>query len=174
MGSLFSSSSTKKTPASGNNGSKKSSIDQSSVSSKDKAILDLKNARDRLKKYKKKVWWEIYVEGSFVTLRCLQQLETESSKLTDQAKLLISQKKKDRALLVLKIRKYKDNQLQQLDNQLLSVTEMIETVEWEHVNMEVLNALKAGNQTLNQLHSEMTIEDVAQLLEETQEGIEVN
>lgn len=48
MGSLFSSSSkeskTKSTTAASSN-----------VSSKDRAVLDLKNAKDRLKKYKKKV-----------------------------------------------------------------------------------------------------------------------
>lgn len=100
-------------------------------------------------------------------------MEVESVKLTEQAKVLVIEKKKDRALLVLKFRKCKENQLQQLDNQLLSIMEMIENVEWEHANMEVMKALQSGNASLKKLHEEMTIDDIAQLLEETQEGIEV-
>ena len=100
-------------------------------------------------------------------------MELESTKLTDQAKVLVAEKKKERALLVLKIRKFKDQQLVQLDNQLLSIMEMIDNVEWEYANMEVLKALKSGNAALNKLHSEMSLDDIAQLLDETQEAIEV-
>ncbi len=97
----------------------------------------------------------------------------DSEKLTNEAKELIKQQKKDRALLVLKLRKYKENELNQLDAKLLSVMEMIEQVEWESANMEVLKALKAGNDVLNKYHEEMSVEDVEALLEETNEAIEV-
>ena len=86
---------------------------------------------------------------------------------------MIKQQKKDRALLVLKLRKYKENELNQLDAKLLSIMEMIEQVEWESANMEVLKALKAGNDVLNKFHQEMSVEDVEALLEETNEAIEV-
>lgn len=94
-------------------------------------------------------------------------------KLTAEAKQLVVQQKKDRALLVLKFRKFKENELQQIDGKLLSVMEMIENVEWEYANMEVLKALQSGNAALNKLHDAMSVDDVAQLLEETQDAIEV-
>jgi DNA-binding FrmR family transcriptional regulator len=80
---------------------------------------------------------------------------------------------KDRALLVLKLRRFKDNEVNKVDGELMSVLEMIETVEWEHANMEVLRALKAGTASLNKLHEEMSLDDVSDLLEETNEAIAV-
>jgi GDP-L-fucose synthase len=46
---------------------------------------------------------------------------------------------------------------------------MIENVEWEYSNMEVMKALKAGNNALNSIHEQMSLEDVEALLEETNE-----
>ena len=91
----------------------------------------------------------------------------------DQAKKLISLQQKDRALIVLKLRRFKDNEANKVDGELMSVLEMIENVEWEHANMEVLRALKAGTASLNKLHEEMSMDDVADLLEETNQAIEV-
>mmetsp|Transcript_36341 Transcript_36341/g.72332 ORF Transcript_36341/g.72332 Transcript_36341/m.72332 type:complete len:239 (-) Transcript_36341:93-809(-) len=147
MGGLFSKSSS---------GNKKRgpSHDNNEVSEKDRAILDLKNARDRLKRYRKK-------------------LEKDSEDLTEKAKQLIHKQQKDRALLVLKLRRFKDNEVNKVEGELMSVLEMIETVEWEHANMEVLRALKAGTASLNKLHEEMSLDDVSDLLEETNEAIAV-
>ncbi|KAJ1433607.1 Snf7-domain-containing protein [Ochromonadaceae sp. CCMP2298] len=124
------------------------------VTDKDRAILDLKNARDRLKKYRKR-------------------LEKDSKDLEEKARELIRAKQKNRALLVLKLRRFKDEEATKIEGELLSVYEMIENVEWEHANMDVLKALKAGNVSLNKLHQEMSADDVAELLEETNEAIEV-
>jgi charged multivesicular body protein 6 len=103
----------------------------------------------------------------------LLQLEGDSQKLTAEAKELIRQQKKERALLCLKLRKYKENELNQIDGKLLSIMEMIEQVEWESANMEVLKALQSGNEVLNKYHQEMSVDDVEALLEETNEAIEV-
>lgn len=59
-----------------------------------------------------------------------------------------------------------------IDGQLISVMEMIDTIEWEAANMEVMRALQAGNAALNKLHEEMSVEDVENLLAETNEAIE--
>ena len=123
------------------------------VTDKDRAVLDLKNARDRLKRYRKKI-------------------ETESEQLTNKAKILIKEQKKERALLVLKLKKHKEKEVVNIDGQLISVMEMIDTIEWEAANMEVMRALQAGNAALNKLHEEMSVEDVENLLAETNEAIE--
>lgn len=124
------------------------------VSDKDKAVLDLKNARDRLKKYRKK-------------------LETESSQLTDQAKELIRAQQRDRALLLLKLRKHKEKAVNQINDQLITVMQQIEDVEWTLISVQVFDAIKSGTNLLNKIHEEISVESVQSLLEETNEAIEV-
>jgi charged multivesicular body protein 6 len=93
--------------------------------------------------------------------------------LTEKAKQLIREQKKDRALLVIKLRKHKEKEAENIDAQLLSILEMIDNIEWEAANLEVMKALQAGNKALNKLHEEMSVEDVENLLAETNEAIEV-
>jgi charged multivesicular body protein 6 len=139
----------------GNSNNKKNEINHNAdVTDKDRAILELKNARDRLKKYRKK-------------------LGKDSEKLQAQAIELIKLKQRDRALLVLKLKRFKEKETNNADGQLISVLEMIDTVEWEHSNMEVLKALKSGTNMLNKMHEEMSLDDIENLLDETNEAIEV-
>lgn len=124
------------------------------VTSKDKAILDLKNARDRLKKYKKR-------------------LESESDKLYNQAKILAKSNHDKRALLVLKLRKHKIAAADNIDSQLISVFQMIEDIEWESTNIQVMEALRSGTKSLNELHEEMSADDVEAILSDTNDAIDV-
>ena len=61
-----------------------------------------------------------------------------------------------------------------IDGKLVSVHEMIQSVEWEYNNMEVMKALRSGTDALNKIHEQMSLEDVESLLDETNEAIEVN
>lgn len=149
MGQFFSKGTVKKEQR-----SKASQAKDEGVTEKDWAILDLKNARDRLKKYRKK-------------------LEVDSARLQAQAIELIKLKQRDRALLVLKLKKFKEKEVKNADGQLIQVLELIETVEWAAYNMEVMAALKVGTNMLNKMHEEMSLEDIEDLLEETHEAIEV-
>ncbi len=67
----------------------------------------------------------------------------------------------------------KEQEVDKIDKQLLSVMEMINNIEWEYTNLKVLQALQEGNRALNKLHNEMSYEDVVALLDETNEAIEV-
>lgn len=49
----------------------------------------------------------------------------------------------------------------------------IETVEWESHNLEIMKALKGGTDALKAMHSEMSVDDVERLLEESNAAIEV-
>ena len=60
-----------------------------------------------------------------------------------------------------------------IDGKLVSVHEMIQSVEWEYNNMEVMKALRSGTDALNKIHEQMSLEDVESLLDETNEAIEV-
>lgn len=99
-------------------------------------------------------------------------METDSERLTEQAKSLIREQKRERALLVLKLKRHKEKEVNNIDGQLMSVLEMIDNIEWESANLEVLRALQVGNTALNKLHEEMSVEDVENLLAETNEAIE--
>lgn len=151
MGSLFSK---KASSSSENQNQTNQRANRAQVSDKDRAILDLKNARDKLKKYRKK-------------------LDLESARYEEQAKQLIKQQQRQRALLVLKLRRHRDAEATKVDGQLITVLDMINTVEWESQNMDVLRALQEGTKALNKMHEELSIEDVANLLDETREAIEV-
>eukprot|EP01038_Epipyxis_sp_PR26KG_P008354 gene8354-11300_t len=148
MGGLFSSNKTKKSVQ------KEAGTNNPSITDKDRAILDLKNSRDKLKKHRKK-------------------LENESSKLEGQAKELIRKQQKQRALLVLKLRRHREVEVNKVDAQLINILEMINNVEWESQNLQIMKAMKEGTAALNKIHEEMSIDDVANLLEETNEAIEM-
>ena len=95
--------------------------------------MDLKNARDKLRRYR-------------------GQLEKDSQKLEGQVKTLIALKQKNRALLLLKMKKVKENELEQLDAKLLNVYSMIQSVEWASINVTVLSAIESGNTLFAYLH----------------------
>ena len=60
-------------------------------------------------------------------------------KLHEQAKSLVKINQKDRALLVLKLKKHKEKTVDSIENQLLQVFELIDTIEWESTNIQVSN-----------------------------------
>lgn len=121
------------------------------VSSADRAVLDLKNARDRLRKYQTK-------------------LEAENATLTRQAAALLRAGKKDRAVLTLKFRRFREAKIADADAQLLRLEEMVNTIEWETQQAAVLASLKQGTDALNKIHSEMTVEAVEDLLDDSREA----
>lgn len=99
-------------------------------------------------------------------------IETET--LQNQAKQLVKQGLKDRALLVIKLRKHKESFTATIDNQLLTVLKQIEDVEWAAINVDVFKAIKAGTDMLNKIHNEISIEEVEALMDETKEAIDVS
>lgn len=100
-------------------------------------------------------------------------MELESARYEEQAKQLIKQQQRQRALLVLKLRRHRDTEATKVDGQLITVLDMINTVEWESQNIKVMKALQEGTRTLNKLHEELSVEDVEKILDETNEAIEV-
>lgn len=95
------------------------------ITEKDKAILALKNNRDRLKKY-------------------LKALAIESKSLGDQARELVHSGKKERAILILKIRKLKESRAEEIDGQLLTLYNTIEKIETASLNVEILKSIESG------------------------------
>ncbi|XP_041715077.1 charged multivesicular body protein 6-like [Coregonus clupeaformis] len=123
------------------------------VTEQDRAVLQLKQQRDKLKQYQKRI-----------TL----QLEKERN----LAKQLLNDGKKEKALLLLKKKRYQDQLLDKTENQISNLEHMCQDIEFAQIEMKVIEGLKVGNDCLKSLHEAMSIEDVERIMDETQEGIE--
>mmetsp|Transcript_2570 Transcript_2570/g.3594 ORF Transcript_2570/g.3594 Transcript_2570/m.3594 type:complete len:208 (+) Transcript_2570:173-796(+) len=125
-----------------------------SITAIDRAMLDLKNSRDRLKKYRTK-------------------LQADDQKLLLKAKELKRSKKEQSALNLLKLRKYKMREVDKVEQQLLNVYEMIQTIDTKQQEAFVLDAINQGTEALKVLHSERSIDDVIKIMEDAQEEAEI-
>ncbi|KAF7664478.1 hypothetical protein LDENG_00176690 [Lucifuga dentata] len=125
----------------------------SRVTEQDKAILQLKQQRDKLKQYQKRI-----------------TLQLEKEKLL--AKQLLKDGRKEKALLLLKKKRYQDQLLDKTENQISNLEHMVQDIEFMQIEMKVIEGLKVGNDCLKSMHEIMSIEDVERILDETQEAIE--
>ncbi|KAM4031664.1 charged multivesicular body protein 6 [Anomaloglossus baeobatrachus] len=126
---------------------------RSRVTEQDKAVLQLKQQRDKLKQYQKKI-----------TLQLQREREV--------AKQLLHNGKKEKAKLLLKKKRYQEQLLEKTDNQISNLEKMVEDIEFAQIEMKVIEGLKIGNDCLKKMHEVMSIEEVERIMDETQEGIE--
>ena len=125
-----------------------------SISDVDRAVLDLKNARDRLQKYKAK-------------------LEMEEIKLLQRAKEAKDAGKNTQALGLLRLKKHKRRGVEDVENQLLTVLQMVETIDSRQNDKQILGALRTGKDALAKLQKETTVEDILELMDQIKEQTEV-
>ncbi|XP_024876321.1 charged multivesicular body protein 6 [Temnothorax curvispinosus] len=125
----------------------------SRVTEQDKAILQVKQTRDKIKQYQRKI------EQSLEKERLL-------------AKELLKNGKKDRALLLLRKKKYQEQVLSRADGQLENLERMAHDLEFAQVEMKVVDGLKVGNTALKQLHALLSIDEIEKVMDDTREGIE--
>lgn len=141
----------------GGKSSKPSQPPKREVSQIDRAILDLKVSRDRLTRYKKK-------------------LNLDSTKLLSKAKAFKA-KNTDadtkNALNLLKLRKLKLKEVDNIDSQLLTLQGMVSNIQSKEEEKEVLAALRTGKNALEKLHAENSLEDVMNLMDDVQEQNEL-
>lgn len=149
MGGTFSSSSSAKKTAAANR-----SMAQSQITDVDRAVLDLKNARDRLTKYNK-------------------ELDTSIEKLMQRAKAAKEAKRTQTALGLLRLKKYKQTQVENVQTQLLNIHQMIGTIDSQQQNAQIVQSMKAGKQALAKLHEETTVDEVLHLMDEIAEQHEM-
>ncbi len=132
----------------GNGGSKEKDV----VNDHDRAVLDLKNARDTLKQQRKK-------------LSLVMEREKEV------AKLLLKKGDKKGALWVLKRKKLQESMLEKTLVQLDNVQQMIDSIDFAQTNAAVFESLQKGRDALKELNSVMSVEDVENLLQENADQI---
>ncbi|POS72051.1 charged multivesicular body protein 6 [Diaporthe helianthi] len=125
----------------------------SRVTAQDKAILDLKNQRDKLHQYQRRI-------------TVLTDRETEI------AKQMLAKGDKKRALLALRRKKYQQSLLAQTDGQLEQLEKLTANVEFAQIQKDVVFGLQQGTKVLKQIHAEMGgIEHVEKLMGETADAI---
>ncbi|KAF7595759.1 Vacuolar protein sorting-associated protein 20 [Aspergillus hancockii] len=122
------------------------------ISAQDRAILDLKTQRDKLRQYRKR-------------LSALTDRETEI------AKECLVQDDRKRALLALRRKKYQESLLIKSEKELDQLEQLINQVQFSLVQKDVLFGLQQGTQVLQALNKEMGgIEGVEKLMGETEEA----
>ncbi|EGG14114.1 SNF7 family protein [Cavenderia fasciculata] len=122
------------------------------ISNTDKAVLDLKVQRDKLKQYQ-------------VQINIVIQKEIEIAKECTKTK------KRNQALLALKKKKYQEKLLDDTNQNLINIQEMISKIELAEFQVKIFDSLKKGNTALNALQKEMSLEDVENLMAETEDAI---
>ncbi|KAH8088103.1 hypothetical protein HD553DRAFT_340220 [Filobasidium floriforme] len=138
------------------------------VTKNDKAILDLKVQRDKLKQYQK---------------RLTVNLETEQN----AAKQALTSGNKSRALTALRQRKFQESLLIKTDGQLQTITELVRpthlflqylcdigglsTIEFSQLQNQVLLSLQNGSQVLGELQKEMSLERAESIVDRVGEGV---
>lgn len=126
---------------------------ESRITSQDKAVLQLKQQRDKLKQYQKKI---------------LLNLEKERQ----LAKQLLQDGKKEKAKLLLRKKRFMDQTLERTDGQLLNLEQMVHDIEFAQLEVQVMDGLKVGNESLQKIHQLLSVEEIERIMDETQEGIE--
>ncbi|KAI8812754.1 Snf7-domain-containing protein [Cladochytrium replicatum] len=132
----------------GSSGSKPSNT----VTAKDKAILDLKIQRDKIRQYQKK-------------------LQTAHDKALDDAKKHQRNGDRQRALIALKKKKYQEQLLVQTDQQLLNLEQLTSSIEYALVEQDIVKGLQKGTEVLKEINKAMSLEEAEKLMDETADAI---
>ncbi|XP_072339721.1 charged multivesicular body protein 6 [Scyliorhinus torazame] len=126
---------------------------RSRVTDQDRAVLQLKQQRDKLKQYQKRIGIQL-------------------GKERELARQLLRGGKKEKAKLLLKKKRYQEQLLDKTEVQISNLEQMVQDIEFAQIEMKVIEGLKIGNDCLQKMHEVMSIEEVERIMDETQEAVE--
>ncbi|KAJ9105088.1 hypothetical protein QFC20_004374 [Naganishia adeliensis] len=143
------------------------------ITSQDKAILDLKVQRDKLKQYQKRASSVIpqQLQCNHLTLPICLQLQLSLDTEQQAAKQALANGQKSRAITALRQRKYHESLLTKTDNQLATLTELLSTIEFSQIQNQVLQSLNKGSEVLKELQKEMSLERAEGIMDRVGEGV---
>ncbi|KAH7366829.1 Snf7 family [Plectosphaerella cucumerina] len=125
----------------------------SKVTAQDKAILDMKLQRDKLRQYQKRI-------------------TVLTDKETAMAKQMLAAGNKSGALLALRRKKYQETLLSKTDSQLAQLEQLTSNVEFALIQKDVMYGIQQGTKVLNEIHAEMGgLEGVEKMMGENEEAI---
>lgn len=117
-----------------------------------RAILDMKNQRDRLHQYQRRI-----------------TVITDREKAI--AKECLAKGDKSKALLALRRKKYQESLLAKTDAQLEQLEKLTSSVEFALVQKDVLFGLQQGTSVLKEIHKEMGgLENIEKLMGESEDA----
>lgn len=122
------------------------------VTPQDRAILQMKMQRDNLANTSKK-------------LTIIMKKETQI------AREALSRNDKRTALLALKKKKFQESSINRIQEQLLTLESLINTVEFKLVEKDFVYGLKQGNEILKQLNKELSLEKVDKIMDSSEENV---
>ena len=120
------------------------------INQEERALLDCKICRDKIKKYIKK-------------------LEKNAALKRVKAKEALQNKNKDRAKLYLRQSKMYSEQIKTADGQLEMIENQISQIENAQSQRDALSVLKQGNEVLKKLQSEVNVEKFQEISDDLDE-----
>lgn len=121
------------------------------VTAQDRAVLQLKQQRDKIKIYQKKT-------------------ESDLATNKDIALRLFQSGKKDRALVLMRRKKYMEDVITRTDKQLETLEHLVADLEYTQIEVSVVEGLRVGTEALKQLNSLMNVDDIQQMMEDNEEA----
>lgn len=120
------------------------------ITAQDRAIFQLKQQRDKLKQYQKRISHTV-------------------ERQEELAKKAVQNKEFDKAKLYLRSKKRQESTISRTYEQLDNLENLISTIEFKLIEKDVLNGLKQGNEVLRMLNTEMTVDKIDNVLDELEE-----
>ncbi|KAE9414274.1 hypothetical protein Angca_002531, partial [Angiostrongylus cantonensis] len=95
----------------------------------------------------------------------------------EMARKLLKEGHKDRALLLLKKKRYQENTIEQTLRQLDNIDRMaipfqVHDLEFSDIQQRVVEGLREGNEALKKMNAIFDIDEIEKLMEETKEAAE--
>ncbi|KAK9887882.1 hypothetical protein WA026_000186 [Henosepilachna vigintioctopunctata] len=125
----------------------------SRVTQQDKVVLQLKQQRDKLKQYQRRIEIALNLDREI-------------------AKNLLAKGQKERAKLLLKKKRFQEQLLLKTDGQLQNLEQLTHDIEFATVELQVVEGLKLGSEALKKVNDALNIANIEQIMEDTREGIE--
>lgn len=121
------------------------------VTSRDKAILDLKLQRDKVRQYQKRI-------------ASVQRRER------DLARQCLARGDKEKALLFLRKEKFQKQLLSKTDDQLATLEDLATSIEFALIQKDIYFGLEKGNMVLKEINREMSMDKLEKILDDNEEA----